>query len=818
MMRSIVFIALAAASFFSAESSGSRESVFTITKCVFDSANLVFHVSWTSDSTVLGGDYDAGITATCVPGAQISPVTSLRCTSLNVDTTFSISPMVFDTSYTISVWTKHREVWSSDSLSTRAVWVASSVKQPVSYFSSSLYDTVKALTGKVLLWKGPNYPEGLLAYEDTVAAFTPPDSMLHGGFVFFGTGMRLLNPPPSPPFCIALQCKDVPHGLDFSMCRLYKDSAGIFVVQREAIIDTVNKRIFVNTDDLYSPYVLLADTIRPIVHILSDTDRFIDSISFSDSIFVKDNGMNLSWKFYRGVGGEAVTPVASGYIKENSGKILCAIPATGAQAAGIKAFVIISDGFFIDTIDLSHRAIRLHSDATTTLQNSIFPITSTAEPNLPDIRFCLGGLFSDAGDKYDASIFRIFRWLPNESNAQSTNKWIEYSSIDRTNFFCHPGALLWLITAKSSIIDFGKSMTPSLKSSYAIQLSPHTWTDFGVPFGFPLPLSNVLSASGPAARNLVIYRWTPDAANKTFRAELIYGGSHISIDSISDTLFPGQGTGYTVFNPADTAFVMRFPPSPFLLGERNSTGVSKKASSAASCVKISACTGTAEFSTIYCAAYDGSGDTILYPLPPSFSNSGLRIRRPDGSSGAIALYPSKNDAVHVFPFEFFNGDRPAQSARISASLLKGRGSIEFCFVKKTSGGYEQCANNFEVSAAVGDHSDFCVVSGTHEGVATFIAGLTKTTINRCPEISCRLRNGLLHISFGNLAPNSHCRLSIFNLQGRCIIQPERIKIITEAGGAQAVIPKLPSGVFFLSSAIVSGPTVISETRRITLSK
>jgi hypothetical protein len=819
MMRSIVFLALVAASSFPVESSGSRQSVFTISACVFDTANLVFHLSWTSDSTVLGGDYDAGITATYASGAQISPITSFHFTSLSKDTTFSLSSMVFDTSYIISVWTKHREVWIlPDSLCTRTVRVASSVKQPVSYFSSSAYDTVKALTGKVLFWKGPEYPDGLLAHDDTMVAFVPPDSMLHG-FVFFGTGMRLIKPPPSPPFCIALHCNAVPQGLTFSMCRLYKDSAGIFVVQREAVIDTAHQRIFVNTDDLHSPYVLLADTVRPTLRVLSDTVRFIDSTSLSDSISASDNSLNLAWDFFRGVGGEALNkPVASGFVKATTGKILCDIPATGAQAAGIKAFVIISDGFFIDTIDLSHRAKRLHSDATTTLQNSIFPITLTAQPDNPDIHSCLGSLFSDAGNSYDASIFRIFRWFPSETNAQSTNKWIEYSSVNRTDFFCHPGTLLWLITAKSSVIDFGGSLTPTLKSSYAIRLSPHNWTDFGVPFGFPLALSDVLSASGPGAENLLIYRWVADATNKTYRAELIYGGTTLSIDSLSDTLFSRQGTGYTVFNPSDSALELRFPPSSILLGDYHSTGVSKKSPSAASSIKIFAYTAAGEFSTIYCGAYDGPGDTILYPTPPSFSNCGIRIRPPDGSSGAIALYPSKSDDVHVFPFEFFNGDRPTQSARISASFLKGKGSVDFCIVKKTSSGYEQCASDFEVSTVKGDHSDFCMVSGKRERLAAFISGLTKAPFNLCPEIVYQVRNGSLHISFGNLAPGSHCQLSIFNVLGKCVMRPEKIKFISKAGSAQAIVPKLPSGVYLLSSTIVAGEKVISEKKRITLSK
>jgi hypothetical protein len=822
-MRLIVCALLMCSCVFMSGASDHRDGPITITRCEFDTVNLVVRLSWVSDSTIVNEGVDVGIAASCIPGERPRPATSFRCTSLSADTVFAVENAVFDTVYTISIWTKRLGEWTPpDSSAMHRVRIASSVRQPVSYFSSATHDTVKALAGRLLLWKGPDFPAGILPTFDTVEVCSVPDSALQG-FVPVGAAIRFLHPAPSPAFFLALTYADVAAGRGAPFYRLYKDSLGSLVVQGSAVLDSVNKRIVIKTFDISYPYQILSDTVRPLTRVLSDTSRPIDTIQQIDSFSVVDNSVNITWAFYRAAGGQAYSaPIASGLLGARTGRIFCAIPAIGAQAAGVRAFLTVSDGVYLDTIDISRRAVRLHSDAATTPMQSIVPIVLTAEPDNPDIRFCLKDLFSLAGGAYDRSVFRIFRWLPSGGNSGKPDKWVEYPSDENAAFACRPGALFWLITNQSLTIDFGRSRTISLKSPYAVRLSPHNWTDFGVPFGFDVSLSGVISASGPSAEKLVIYRWQADNRNRTYRPELVYGGSALSGNSVSDTLFSGSSVGYTVYNPSGAEADLIFPPLPVSMTDQEQPGILPKSAEENMfdfSVKVSAFVDTTKVSTIHCGVQHDQGDSLLIPSPPSFSSATLVAKRPDGSEGAILLYPPKGREVSCYPISFVNkGDRPA-SARILASLVRSGRETLVRLAKIAAGGYEILPDNFEVTTASGGRDDFLVVVGPKELVAAFLAGApSQARTGRSPSISYRLRNGLPVISFGELFPGALCRVSIFDLRGKRISLVEMRPNESSQGNVEIVSPRVPPGMFVCKSSVGSGAAVRSETRFIMVPK
>jgi len=834
-LTAVLFVASAV----SAVSSAGSGPVFTITQCAFDERNLVVRVSWLADSAVIKDEIFGGLSVTLSPGEAFAPLSSFRCSSLSGDTTIAVPDAIFDTLYSIGLWTKRQDTWiAPDSSATRIIRVASSFKQPVSFFSSA-GDTVKALVGRLLLWKGPDYPAGILPNTDTVASLIVPDSMING-FISLGRGVRFLHPGLTPAFFIALKFDGVEAGPYLKNIRCYRDSSGVLLLQPGAVTDTVVKRVYFMTSDLTCPFFLLADTVAPLVRVLSDTSTCIDTVQLTDSLSIADNCPVLSWKFYCAPGTQScAAPVSSGFTQGKSGRIYCSIPASGAQAAGIRAFLIVSDGVFIDTIDLSRRSVRLHSDAMTTPANAIVPISSSADPFTPGLQSCLQALFEGAGNTYDPSKFRVYRWQPQASNSQS---WVEYASARDADFQFRPGNLFWLITDKSMVIDIGRCKTTSLKSTYALPLSPHNWTDIAVPFGFNLSLSEVIEASGASAEDIIIYRWLPDSANRTYQAHLVYGSAGMAGNHPEDTLFSGIGNGYTVFNPFDTAFTLRLPPRPVAIAAHrppsanpaklnksryagiiygksadHSATVTKRKAVTGYCVKVSAYQDDAEIGAVYCGMSDCRGDTTLYPSAPSFSQTNIRIRHPsNGTHGGIMLYPSKNGGVQLFPVEVFNGSVKSFSARISASPLAGGAAVEVRVLQKCTDGYKRITEGGEVDAAAGKHAELVVAAGTKASLDAFLAG-TFTAPDAAPyEISYAFKNNSFMVSFAHVAPGDRCRTAVYNARGQRIIEAQAVQTASGKGCVRLIAPKLPSGVYVLKSSIVSGNHVTSEAHRIAL--
>jgi hypothetical protein len=794
----------------------SAASGVVITDCVFDPDSLVFHLSWQTDSTAIAEGAYAGITARCGAGVTDTPYSSFRISKLADDTTFVIPDLRFDTVYTISLWTAFKGIYTApDSFSIRVVRVESRSRQPVIFFEQGSSDTVKALHGQLKLWKGRDFPAGFPVRHDTVSVYAPPDSQLTG-FASFGAGVRFFHPDPSPFLFLGLKFDNTGNDSYVKQARLYKDSAGLLLLMRDAVTDVEKGLVFVQTNDLRFPFVVLADTARPKITVLTDTSSCIDSISLTDSISVSDNCAAISWKFLCAAGNSgSLTAVSSKTLKARSGKIVCTIPPTGVLAAGVRALLIISDGTFIDTINLSRRAIRLHSDAVTTPARMIMPISSTAIPESNGIRNCLYSLFSNAGDSYNPAQWRIFRWLPEAANAALADKWVEYpGSADDTVFRFAPGKVFWLITNTSSVIDFGKSKTPTLKAPFSLSLAPHNWTDISVPFGFNVSLASVLDASGTWAEKAIIYRWIKDESNRTYRAQLVYGGKNVVSDSVADTLVSGIGTGYTVYNPFDTMVTLRFPPTPVSMqGIFKSFVTTKKINSVGYCVKVGVLQKSSEIEAAYCGAA-GTSDILFSPPPPSFSNVKIRIQHPvTGAAGGILMYPSGN-AVNVYPVEIFNGEDRAVSLELHASLLKSGPYIGYRMVKKHSQGYDSFENGSTINLEQGGKADYVVVAGALDKIDSYFASAPMFRENVISAVSVAVKNRLLHITFTSASSEDRCRFSIIDLRGQCIVNRELS--LLDKTSVQVQIPHLASGCFLIKSTIFGKNRTMTEIRRIVL--
>ncbi len=815
MIRNAAFIAILSASMVYAGLSDNRESKLSITKCGFDRKNLTVDLSWVADSIVLSDEVYAGITATVISGAISTPRTMFRCTALSGDTTFAITDATFDTAYTVSLWTKRQGVWiKPDSLSTAKVTVSSPYKQPISFFLPTKNDTVKALEGRLALWKGSDYPLGLFPHNDTVVSYMPAEKS-HNGFISRGAGVRFLLPEPSPAIFMALRCNDsIPAG-SLNKIRLYKDSLGALIVQRNAALDSAHKRIVCKTSDFVFPYVVLEDTVAPTVRVVSDTSTCIDSVPIGDTIDVSDNGVNLTYAYFCAQGGKSISsPAASGTIDGKSGRITGTIAAWGAQAAGMRAFCIVSDGTTTDTINLSRRATRTHSDAMMTPENSIVPVGSTIVPENYAMSSCLQPVFNTSSS-YDQSKFRIFKWLP--ENSGNVNGWVEYSKSRDSVFQCRPGALFWMITEKPTNIDFGKGTTVSLKAPFTISLSPKNWTDISIPFGFDMPRASVINASGPAAENLIMYRWVADPFHRTYYPSLVYGSKNIENDSLTDTLYSGNGNGYTVYNPFDTAVSLRFPPIPLSMQNQSATnGLVKTKASDGYCIKITATSGKKELGTAYCGTNSSIKNPVLYPAPPSFSSATVLIKNPDlGKKGSISIYPAYGQQPALFPLEIDNQSSGPLSVTVRAALLYGNKNIECRLMQKQGEGYVVINDNFPVEAG---NAGILLAAGTSDQLDSYFRkALVKTEIVQ-PKLTYTVKNRMLCVSLRNISDMVNYRMSVFDVQGKCVVSSFVKKRTNGDMLAQQFSCFVPSGVYILKWAGVSKSSSVFVTQRVVMPK
>lgn len=729
---------------------------FRINEAVFDQANLTFKISWCIDSSALENGISGGIVISYYQ--SVRPETYFLPTKLCGDTVLHIYDLKFDTTYHIEFWAKYQEnLLQPESLSSKTINVYSLIKQPVSFFHpAKSTDTVKALNGKVILWKEKDYLLGIPPHEDTVFYYRPDASKMNG-FVQVGTGIRFAKPEPSLPFFIALSIDSIPAYCKAEQVLIYRDSLGFLIPERNCQLDVSGKFVMMKTDKTKFPMVVMVDTVAPTHKLVSKELFIVDSSQINDTVEISDNSANIYWSFYCMPGAELPSkPVSSGIIQGTSSKIPCRISSSGAQTNGIRALLIASDGSFTDTINLSKSGIRSNSDPFTTESKMIMPLLTTAVLDNPSASVCLGSLFGKQ-KAYDNSEFRIFRWASEPAQATQSNRWIEYESKYESLFQIKPGALFWIICDKSQIIDLGRGTTVPLDKPCELILPPKNWTDFANPYNFNIGLSDVFGSSSVDARSVHIYSWKAQVAQKTYSASLMYSAA-IS-DNGQDTL-KAQRNGYTVYNPFDTAITLKFPPYPY--GFFGSNSLSKTKANGFS-VKVAIQSGKDTLGSVYCCGHTFSQDTIACPPPPSFGNTEISIESGNRHLGIIS-YPLRNSTVSAYEIDV-NNDRNGSPLSLSAGFTDNRNydikmKIVYDNQTVTSSGnaHIEVLKSRKLRIYVGKSSD---IDNFQNPIS--IAPVLKPSVRHC------YKNKALNLKMSNVY-QCQCVLELYDLQGKIMFR------------------------------------------------
>lgn len=733
---------------------------FKINAVLFDQEKFTFKISWCTDSTGLKNGISGGITASFHPPQTVRPEIFFLPSSICGDTILSIYDLHFDTTYTIEFWAKYQEnLLVPESLSTSKIRVFSQIKQPVSFFDPTrLNDTVRALNGKMVLWKGQDYLQGIPPHEDTVFLYKPAIKQMNG-FVQVGAGIKFANPEPSLPFSIALSIDSIPANCKRGRALIYRDSLGLFVPELSSKIDASGRFITLKTNNIKFPLVVMIDTISPSHKLISKVLSIIESNQIDDTVEISDNSANLNWSLFCMPGAELpLKPIQTGIINGIKSKIICRIPSIGAQDNGIRALLIVSDGSNTDTMNLSKSGIRTNSDPFTTESGMIMPLFATAILDSPSISACLKPLFGSQ-KFYDKSAFRIFRWTSELTGVNQINHWVEYEPKYESLFQIKPGVLFWIVSDKSQPIDLGKGVTVSLSKPHTVTLSPKNWTDLSNPFGFNIKLSDIFNLSSANAKNVHVYTWKAQKAQKTYSAELMYSLS--VADKTHDTI-RAYRSGYTIYNPFDTAITLQFPSYPYGFYSGN---LPKIQTDKGFSLRVTLRSGKDTLNSVYCCGHNFSTEIIQCPPPPSFNNSQILIKNKDEHFGIVS-YPQNKSSLSAFEL-IINNFNKKDPLSISAQFIDNNQSQKEMkivsdnrVITSSDKAYLDGLNKENIKILVGKSSD--ISNFTEKSGLSVISS---------PSFKHFYRNRQLIINMDHMN-NKFCIMELYDLQGKLIFKKD----------------------------------------------
>ena len=702
-----------------AETGDTLYNTLKVTSIAFDSSRNEIVIAWTSDTT--GVEYGITREVHASPPDSRLPAQWSEIDA-NEDTTRIAlgEDIVFEAEYHVSMWIRGGDgeaVEPTDSCKGKAETGPYSW-QPVSYFDQDVpRDTVRGFNGDVLLWKDSLYdPRGRIPVVADTLFYEEVPSSGWEGMAALGGVVSIAAPEQTPAFYLGLRYdrSKIPNGYGAGDIRVYRIGRdGTVSAVGTSGVDSTMRMAWVKTDDFSLAFTALVDTVEPDTAFLTNLNTVIRSSSDTvrDTFVISDNAGDVRWWLYYERGDRALfgSEAASGRLSARSETLSVAIPGAGAEDSGIRGALVIDDGRYRDTIDVSRRARREHSDELTTAEMEWFPLYVTAELEKPSLRHVLAGEAASSFD-YDTRDIRLFRWYPHKDNEGSSDKWVEYSSSEKDLFEFTPGRLIWIKTAEHRSIDFGEGVTLSLQDTFALTLPAGEWTDFGLPYLFDVRIRDIAGATGARGDSLEYYRWKragPRRGDSMYVTDLLYARGISETDTV--VLESGSGTANTVYNPLEDSVILRIPPIPPVMSPvivDTGGGESKKSQNKERGwrVRVSPSLDRGpHLSTIYCGYEPGGTGTRYYAAPPSFSplRAGVHARR------TMFGHAVAREAPHggcAFELVFRNDESGERTVRCTLDKMRVEG--EAWILDPVSREWEANDDNAFSVAVKGDWSEY----------------------------------------------------------------------------------------------------------------
>ena len=466
------------------------------------------------------------------------------------------------------------------------------------------------------------------------------------GAIVVSDEFTLTLPESSDPYIFGISLDTIHSPL--KNVRVFRKEQSLLHVEPSYVVDNDRSVIWVKTKARSATFAALIDTVAPTATIISDTAEIvIPGIGYSDTLVLNDNAATVKWTFRllkRANEGLEYTEESGNCLSSDT--LICTVPddpAIVSEMQGVVAYLDIDDGSNISTINLSRRVMRSESDETTIYPRKWVPVKTTSYLNASAIEYALLDLCDQDKWGYDPKQFRLYSWQSHKNGAP-VNKWIEYASANTRQFNLKPGSVIWVKTRNQHTLNLGPGITPSLKDTFRISLKPRTWTDFALPFSFPVALKSILSAS-TSSDSLQIYAWNHDSSTVPYLIPL-----HLPHFYSTDTVLNNYQV-YRVFNGASNDKQLRIPPSPSL-GSQNTTN--PKTDRNVWLFRVSARNSHQEVLGEVLYGVADSTDNYSYPAPFSMSWQQITVQETTGmQTGHLLCSKDKGDG-HAFEINFVN--------------------------------------------------------------------------------------------------------------------------------------------------------------------
>jgi hypothetical protein len=598
--------------------------------------------------------------------------------------------------------------------------------------------------------------------------------------------------------------KNLPQGLSLN------DSSGVI----SGIISTITNNVCTlsatnskGSSDLFLFKIFIIDAKNANKKTpIQSGSSYIDTFAVNNSALMHDVNISL----LAGTGdnvptlqNNAISVVASG---NDYGIRVCIDNNTISECSGFRGLLIVSDNVKSDTICISRPVIRINNncDNKYTKPLSWLPLSVTALPDTSYAKKILGSFFTDTNG-YSQKKCRFVQWNTNDNGIYS-----EYNSISDSLFDFKPGRLFWIKARDSTYIDFGKATSIALNDTFPVTLSANNWTDFSVPFNFPITIEDIFSATKTKTGNnyidsLEFYYWKKSGTS--YVTEPLFLSQISGINSTNQTLSGRYGNAYTIYNTTKSTVTLYFPPTcsaQAILHKVKTASDSLHIKSSAWSVKISCRDAKCDLiSHIYCGGDEKLSKPIYYRASPSFTSLSLQISdsMTGNFHGNIATNSSIADGI-IFTLLFSNNtaEKTVMSASID-SLINLPDKVEAAIIGCNSS--NDYFKNDSIFVSVDKNSKYTVYLAV--GKSDYLNDVFKK-ISMSPEISLIYPNPLKkYLCVQYVVPyklvDQLC-FSLVNLQGKCIWkqtlnkpQAGKHEIRFNAAGNENF--KLASGIYLL---------------------
>lgn len=655
---------------------------------------------------------------------------------------FKLPELQFEKKYWVGLWLtkKGSGYWAPptiDCLGTCSI--PSFTRQIVTYFEPGK-DTVFANNRKIRLWTEiSDNPT-----TDTLK-INPVTSIK--GFVVVNPGFYFSKKENTRGFYVGLSYASLPLKYNYSQVRFFRgDSSFATVDTNPPSYDTLNKYVYINTNDLNDPFMLLIDTVPPNVIAPSRTiTAAYQKSDIQDNFRVSDNVNNVKWSyFYSANDGKGKT--IDGYFNASRKDTTITIPKENVgNETGVRIILKVTDGTHTVSYNLSRRILVAEADGFYINPQKWTPVSTNFDLDETSVSELILKKLKSTDSLYDKRYTRIFQWLPTVKNATSTDKWVEYSSEDSAYFNLTPGKTIWLKTRIEKIpgttenfVTFSGAKTISLRDTFSVKLKPNSFNDISVPFHFNVRLSDVLNAT-QKADSLSFFIWEKQGKDSVYNATAFYL-KNVDGANNKDAMIDFQRP-FTVMNNSRDTVTLRFPPVSYLesLPSLSKPVINPNAWS----VIVKALSDNSESNVYY--GYVPGEKTVLYPDAPTFLQKRITLfERTSKQQGCYMVTGTLPNGGFSKEISLINKSDTAAAFRLTAET-NGNFPADYktVFYNRSS---NQFSSNPEVTVAANSTETIWVISATNAYIDNYfnkVMSLTYALGSLYPN-PCR---GILNIPY-----------------------------------------------------------------------